>query len=44
MKKVKRECLDYDTDEIEHCVEAGDDDAIICDEPNIRGSFIKILI
>jgi hypothetical protein len=35
MKEVEREHLDHDADEIEHCVEANDDDAIICDEPNM---------
>jgi hypothetical protein len=35
MKEVERECLDHDADEIEHCVEADDDDAIACDEPNM---------
>ncbi len=35
MKEVEREHLDHDTDEIEHCVEANDDDVIICDEPNM---------
>ncbi len=31
MKEVERERLDHDTYEIEQCVEANDDDAIICD-------------
>jgi hypothetical protein len=35
MKEVDREHLDHDTYEIEHCVEANDDNAIICDEPNM---------
>ncbi len=35
-----REHLDHDTDDIEHCVEANDDDAIICDEPNIVPSAL----
>ncbi len=29
MKEVEREHLDHDTDKIEHCVEANDDDAIV---------------
>ena len=40
MKEVEREHLDHDTDEIEHCVEANDDDAIICDEPNMVPSAL----
>ncbi len=35
MKEMEREHLDHDTFEIEHCVEADDDDAIICDESNM---------
>ncbi len=35
MKEVERERIDHDTDGIEHCVEAYDDDAIACDEPNM---------
>ncbi len=37
---MERECLDHDTDEIEHCVEANDDDAIVCDEPNMVPSAL----
>jgi hypothetical protein len=40
MKEVEREHLDHDTDEIEHCVEVDDDDAIICDEPNMVPSAL----
>ncbi len=40
MKEVERECLDHDTDEIEHCVEAHDDDAIVSDEPNMVPSAL----
>jgi hypothetical protein len=40
MKEVERERLDHDTDEIEHCVEADDDDAIACDEPNMVPSAL----
>ncbi len=35
MKEVERERLDHDTDKIKHCVEANDDNAIVCDEPNM---------
>jgi hypothetical protein len=40
MKEVEREHLDHDTDEIEHCVEANDDDAIVRDEPNMVPSAL----
>ncbi len=40
MKEVERERLDHDTYETEHCVEANDDDAIICDEPNMVPSAL----
>jgi hypothetical protein len=40
MKDVEREHLDHDTDEIENCVEADDDDAIICDDPNMVPSAL----
>jgi hypothetical protein len=40
MKEVEREHLNHDTDEIEHCVEADDDDAIACDEPNMVSSAL----
>ncbi len=40
MKEVEREHLDHDTDEIEHCVEANDDDAIVCGEPNMVPSAL----
>jgi hypothetical protein len=40
MKKVEREHLDHDTDEMEHCVEADDDDAIVCDKPNMVPSAL----
>ena len=39
MKEVEIECLHHDFDEIEHGVEAHDDDAIVCDEKakNVSG-------
>ena len=39
MKEVEIECLHHDFDEIEHCVEAHDDDDILCDEiaENVSG-------
>ena len=40
MKEVEREHLDDDTDEIEHCVEANNDNAFICDEPNMVPSAL----
>jgi hypothetical protein len=40
MKEVEKEHLDHDTDEIEHCVEADDNDAIVSDEPNMVPSAL----
>jgi hypothetical protein len=40
IKEVERERLDHDTDEIEHCVEANDDDAFVCDESNMVPSAL----
>jgi hypothetical protein len=40
MTEVEREHLDHDTYKIEHCVEANDDDAIVCDEPNMVPSAL----
>jgi hypothetical protein len=40
MKEVERERLDHDTDEIENCVQADDDDTIVCDEPNMVPSVL----
>ncbi len=33
---MERERLDHDVDEIDHCVEVDDDDAIVCEKPKMK--------